>query len=457
MPVEKVFAREQWSSKIAFILATTGAAVGLGNIWKFPYMAGSHGGSAFFFVYIICVLLVGIPVMIAEMLLGIRGRMNTVDTMRILAQEVGAHPRWQWVGWWGSLGLLFVLSFYSVVSGWALAYFFKALSGQFQGLLPLQIVDIWKDFLNDPGWLMVWHTAFMSLTFFIVHFGVHRGLERASNIMMPLLFIVLTLLAIYGSQTPGLESSLSFLFSFDIEKLTPAIVVSALGHAFFTLAIGAGCILVYGSYLAPKTPIFSTVIVISFLDVLVAVLAGIAIFPLVFTYGLSPTEGPGLMFEVLPIAFSQMPYGNIIGILFFLLLIMAAWTSTISLAEPLVIILVERLKLSRTMSCIWIGLLAWILGIGSVLSFNYWSKVVIFEEWNFFGAITDMSTNIILPLGGLAFAIFAGWYLPSSVSQQELQFKNNILFNIWRALIRYIAPLGIIAIILKSWLGYWLK
>lgn len=447
--------REQWSSRLASILATTGAAVGLGNIWKFPYMAGSNGGSAFVVVYVVCVILVGIPIMMAEMLLGSRGRLNPVDSMYVLAQEVRANPRWQWVGWWGALGLLLVLSFYSVVAGWSIAYLVRALQGQFSGLTPPEVYTMWQTFLASPGWLLFWHAAFMFLTLFVVNFGVQRGLERASNIMMPLLFWILAILAIYGSQTPGFSQGMHFLFDFDYQKLTPAIIISALGHAFFTLAIGAGTILVYGSYLPPRTPIASNVVVIAFLDVIVALLAGLAIFPIVFTYGLAPTDGPGLMFEVLPIAFSEMQYGNIIGCLFFVLLLFAAWTSSISLAEPLVIMLVERMGLSRTAASCLIGLLAWTLGIGSVLSFNHWQDYKLLGEWNFFSAITDVTTNIILPIGGLAFAIFAGWILPARITRDELVLKDGLAFKAWHFVIRYVAPLGIIVILAHSWIEYW--
>jgi neurotransmitter:Na+ symporter, NSS family len=418
-------------------------------------MAGSNGGSAFVLIYVLCVLLVGIPIMMAEMLIGSRGRMNPVDSMYVLAKEVQANRRWQWVGWWGALGLLLVLSFYSVVAGWSIAYLFKALNGQLAGHSLLQIQTLWHSFLSSPGWLLFWHGLFMLLTVFVVNYGVQRGLERASNIMMPLLFFVLAALAIYGMQMPGVDQAMNFLFAFDFTKLTPSVIISALGHAFFTLAIGAGCILVYGSYLPPRTPIASSVVVIALLDVLVAILAGLAIFPVVFTYGLAPTDGPGLMFETLPIAFSQMSYGNWIGALFFLLLLFAAWTSSISLAEPLVIMLVERLQFSRQHACFSVGMSAWALGIGSVLSFNYWQDYKLLGEWNFFGAITDATTNIILPLGGLAFAIFAGWCLPARITRDELVLRDGFWFKLWVFLIRYVAPLGIITIILKSWFGYW--
>ena len=442
--------RGRWSNRLGFILATTGAAVGLGNIWKFPYMAGDNGGSAFVLVYLLCVLLIGLPLMLAEMLIGRRGQQNPVSTLKTLAKEANASPFWQLVGWGGAVTLLLTLSFYSVVAGWTVAYLFRAWGGLFNGLNAAQVGALWQQFLNDPYQLLVWHAVFMILTLWVVTKGVQAGLEKAARIMMPMLFVILIILDGYSTATPGFMQGIKFLFAPDFHKITATVALSAMGHAFFTLAIGAGCILVYGSYLDKNIRLGSAVLTIAGLDVLVALLAGIAIFPLIFTYHLTPAGGPGLMFEVLPIAFAKMGGGQFFGGLFFLLLLFAAWTSSISMAEPLVALLTERYNFSRLAASLIVGACAWTVGIGSVLSFNVWQNVKIFGRWNFFFANTDLVTNILLPLGGLAFAIFAGWIMSKSATRDELKFAKEWFYQTWRFLTRYLAPISILVIICCS-------
>jgi NSS family neurotransmitter:Na+ symporter len=441
--------RGLWSSRLGFILATTGAAVGVGNIWKFPYMVGANGGSAFVLVYVIAILLVGIPIMLAEIMIGRRGRHNPVDTMKILALEAGASTKWQGTGWLCVTILIMVLSFYSVVAGWAIGYFWETSAGHFTGLTAEQVGQHWKDFLASPWQLLMWHSLFMVLTLWIVERGVHRGIELASRIMMPALFLILIVLDIYSATTPGFNQACHFLFSVDFQKITPSVIISALGHAFFTLAVGAGCMLAYGSYLPKHTRFYGPVITVVFLDVLVAILAGLAIFSIVFSHGLTAIGGPGLIFEALPIAFASMAGGQLLGSLFFALFIFAAWTSSISMAEPVVVLLAERYLGSRVKASIFVGGFAWLLGIGSVLSFNYWADIKIFSHWNFFGAITDLATNILQPTGGILFALFAGWIMHKKITADELQLPKK-WYAIWRILIRYVAPIGIVIIFVSA-------
>lgn len=444
------YQHEQWSSRFGFILATTGAAVGLGNIWKFPYMAGDNGGSAFVLVYLICVVLIGLPVMLSEMLIGRRARQNPVNAIKALAEQNQKSSHWQLLGWLGSLTLLLVLSFYSVVAGWTIAYLVKAWGGVFNGLSAGQIDHVWGNFLAHPGPLLVYHALFMFLTLWIVARGVEQGLERASRVMMPLLFVILLLLDGYGTSTGGFESAVKFLFEPDFSKITTSVIISAMGHAFFTLAVGAGCMLVYASYLSKNVKLGSAVLTIASLDVLVAILAGLAIFPIIFAYHLTPQGGPGLMFQVLPIAFAKMGGGSFFGGLFFLLLLFAAWTSSISLAEPLVILLTQRYQFSRLKAAIIVGVVAWLLGLASLLSFNVWSSVKLFGRWDIFTSITDLTTNIMLPIGGLLFVIFAGWVLPKAVSRDELSFVRHSVYKGWLIATRFIAPLGILAILIAA-------
>jgi NSS family neurotransmitter:Na+ symporter len=447
-PVSKT-KREHWSSRLGFILAATGAAVGLGNIWKFPYMAGDNGGSAFVLVYLICVAFIGIPLMLAEMIIGRRGQQNPVNSLQTLALEANRSPAWSIVGWLGAVTLLLVLSFYSVVAGWSIAYMFRAWMGTFNHLDVAAINTLWENFLADPWQLMFWHALFMILTMWVVERGVESGLEKASEIMMPALFLVLIVLVVYAYFNGDFQSGFNFLFSFKLQKVSPQVVISAMGHAFFTLAIGAGCMLVYGSYLTRDVRLGGAVITIVILDVLVAILAGLAIFPIVFAYHLTPESGPGLMFQILPIAFAKMVGGQLFGGLFFVLLLFAAWTSSISIAEPLVILLTERHGFSRLNAAIIVGLVAWLLGLGSLLSFNVWQNFKVFNHWNVFGAITDVATNILLPLGGLGYAIFAGWVMKPEIAAQELKIRPW-LFRIWLFLVRYVVPLAIIIIMLDT-------
>jgi len=442
--------RSQWTSRLGFILATTGAAVGLGNIWKFPYMAGDNGGSAFVMVYLICVLLIGLPVMLSEMVIGRRGKHNAVNAIRACAIEAKKSKHWQLLGWWGCATLLLVLSFYSVVAGWSLAYLIRAWQGEFTGMSANQVLGVWHHFLANPTELLIWHGVFMFITLWIVARGVQRGLELASKIVMPLLFFILVILVGYATSTPGFIHGFQFLLDPNFHKITPYVVISAMGHAFFTLAVGAGCMLVYASYLPSNIKLGSAVLTIAGLDVLVAILAGLAIFPLVFTYHLTPQGGPGLMFQTLPIAFAKMEGGRFFGGLFFLLLFFAALSSSISLAEPLVDLLTEKYTHNRTISSIIIGVLAWTLGIASVLSFNYWQDIKLIGRWPFFIAITDLATNIMLPIGGFFFAIFAGWIMTKNTTEAELSFSRPWIFKTWLFLVRFIAPIGILIILISA-------
>lgn len=442
---------EHWSSQLKFILAATGAAVGLGNIWKFPYMAGDSGGSAFVAIYIIFVLLIGIPILLAEMLIGRCGQMNPVDTLEKLAQENNASPAWKFLGWWGCLALLLILSFYSVVGSWSIAYIVYTISGTFNHLQAAQIEHFLEYFIAQPWQLLGWDTLFMILTLSIVARGVNAGIEKASTFMMPALFIILIMLVAYASFTPGFKQGANFLFAFNFSKITTKLVIDALGHALFTLAVGVGCMLTYASYLPRSIHLSHASFIIAILNLIVALLAGLAIFPIVFTYGLSPQEGPGLMFSILPITFGMMPAGQWVGTLFFILLLFAALSSSISLAEPLVILLKERYVKSRIKASIIICVLALILSIFNVLSFNVWKNFHLFHRWNIFTAISDFSTNIMLPIGAFFFALFAGWKLSAEVASEGINAsKTGVLFKLWRFLIRYIVPLAIVVIFVSS-------
>jgi NSS family neurotransmitter:Na+ symporter len=439
----------EWSSRVAFILAATGSAVGLGNIWKFPYITGQYGGGAFVLVYLACIAVIGIPIMMAEVLIGRRGRQSPVNTMRTLAEEEGRNALWQYLGWAGVLSGFLILSFYSVVAGWAMAYVPRLASGMFNGASPDKVGTIFSDLISDPERLLAWHTLFMGLTMIVVSRGVRSGLEQAVRVLMPTLFLLLLVLVGYSLSTADFAGGVRFLFAPDFSKLSWEGVLVAMGHAFFTLSLGMGAIMVYGSYLPRHASIAKTTIIIAGADTLVALLAGLAIFPLVFSHGLAPAAGPGLIFQTLPIAFGQMWGGAFFGFLFFILLSFAAWTSAISLIEPIVAWLVENRGLTRIKATVLAGGITWTLGLGSLLSLNLWQDFKIIK-WGILDFVDILTTNVMLPLGGLAIAVFAGWIMSRESTRDELAIRNPLLYGLWRFFVRYITPVAVVVVFLNA-------
>jgi len=441
-----------WSNRLAFVLAATGSAVGLGNIWKFPYIAGEHGGGAFVLVYLVCVATIGIPIMMAEVMLGRRGRQSPVNTMRALAQEAGAHRWWRWLGGAGMLAGFLILSYYSVIAGWALAYVFRAIGGTFTGATAQGVGSIFEQFTGDPERLLAWHTIFMVMTMVVVARGVRGGLEQAVRFLVPALFVLLLMLDGYAAVSGAFDQGLKFMFNPDFSKIDANGVLIAMGHAFFTLSLGMGAIMVYGSYLPKDVSIARTGITIALLDTLVALLAGIAIFPIVFVNGLEPGSGPGLIFQTLPIAFGEMTGGRVFGTLFFILLVFAAWTSSISLIEPVVAWLVENRGLSRVHASVYAGLATWSCGLLTIFSFNRWSAfhplgfVSIFEKSTIFDLLDYLTANIMLPLGGLFIAVFSVWIMRHNDSQQELGMGDGPAFRLWYVLVRYVTPVAVLVV-----------
>ncbi len=449
----------QWSSRWAFILAATGSAVGLGNIWRFPYLAGENGGGAFVLVYLFFVFVVCIPIMMAEILIGRRGRQSPINTMRTLAEEEGLGRYWSLLGWMGVFAGFIILSYYSVIAGWTIAYIFRTGTGMFDNVNAELSASIFSNLISDPEKLLVWHTTFMMMTILVVARGVKSGLEKAVRFLMPALFFLLLLMVGYAMSTEKFMDGLSYLFIPDFVALAKKdlfadVFLPALGQAFFSLSLGMGAIMVYGSYLSNKSSIASTSISIALADTSVAILAGIAIFPIVFTYGIEPSGGPGLIFISLPIAFGQMPYGTVFGCLFFLLLAFAAWTSAISLLEPAITWLVENRNINRIKATGIAGMIAWTLGVVTVLSFNHWAFSFTFagslKENGLFDMMDILTSNIMLPLGGLLVAIFASWLMSRKSTVDELGMGDGIIYRLWLFAVRYIAPLGVIMIFLNA-------
>lgn len=448
-----------WSSRWTFILAATGSAVGLGNIWKFPYIAGENGGGAFVLVYLACIAVIGIPVMMAEVLIGRHGRMSPINAMHNTAIESNQSKSWTGIGWMGVLAGLFIMSFYSVVAGWALSYVVAAANGSFLNAGPSDIDAIFNGMLANPSGLIAWHTVFTLMTAGVVALGVTRGLGAVAKYMMPFLFVALILLVGYGFANGDFNAGLHFLFDFNLSKLSWDGILVALGHAFFTLSLGMGAIMAYGAYMPGSASVTKTIITVGILDTVVALVAGLAIFPIVFaTPGIEPSAGPGLLFVALPVAFGSMPFGTIFGTLFFVLVSVAAWSSAVSLIEPGVAWLVEGKRLKRVPATFLLAGVAWLVGISCALSFNVLSS---FKPWfllgktpfDFFDFIT---AQLMLPLGGLFIAIFVGWFMSKKIVLRELNSEDTPLFKSWRFVLCVLSP-ALIALVMAITLADTIK
>lgn len=436
---------QSWSSQTVFIMAAVGSAVGLGNIWKFPYIAGDNGGGAFVLVYLACILIIGLPILLSEIALGRAGQANPVQAMRNLAHESNASPLWAGLGFNGVLAGLLILSFYTVIAGLAVAYFVNSLQGGFIGMEAAQSQVHFAQKVSDPWTLLFWHSLVMVLTIMIVARGVRSGLEKAINFMMPGLLIILLVLLGYATTTGGFEQSVNFMFEPDFSKLTWEGILVALGHAFFTLSIGLGTMMAYGAYVGKDMSIVKASIWIVAMDTIIAILAGLVIFSIVFANQLQPGAGPGLLFQTLPIAFGQMAGGWFFGTLFFLLVVMAALSSAISLIEPAISWLEQNGRLSRLKSAWILGGIAWVLGIGTVLSFNYWEQITLIGERNFFASMDFITSSIMLPLGGLLIGVFVAWTLRADLKAEQIALSARWL-KVFNFSLRYVTPFAILLV-----------
>ena len=441
---------QRWSSRWLFVLAAAGSAVGLGNIWKFPYIAGENGGGAFVLIYLVCIAAVGIPIMVSEVLLGRQGRSSPIHTMRKLAKVSGRSQRWSVLGWMGVLAGFLILSYYAVIAGWAVNYIWLSGSGAFEDSSAQMVGQSFDNFLASPLQLIGYQTGFMILTIWIVGRGVTKGLEAAIRWFMPLLFLLLIVLLVYSLNSGGFDQGLAFMFDMKWDAVTADSWLIAMGQAFFTLSLGMGTMMAYGAYVPDDANLGTTVVTIAALDTLIAVAAGLAIFPIVFANGLEVAQGPGLTFVTLPLAFGQMPFGSVFGALFFLLLSFAAITSAISLTEPALSFLVEEYNAKRQRVAISLGVICWLLGLGTVFSFNVWSDVTFAGGLTFFESVDYFSQNILLPLGGMLITFFAIWLLPKGMVEQQLGIENPTLGWVWRVVAGIVAPLGVMAVFLST-------
>ena len=444
-----------WSSGLTFILAAVGAAVGLGNIWKFPYVAGVSGGGAFVLVYLLCVVVVAIPILIAELLIGRCGNGSPPVAMRRVAEQSGRSPAWSIVGVIGMLVGYLIATYYSVIAGWTLVYIHKAASG-FGGASAAEVASQFDRLLADPGTMTIWHTVFMCIALLIVGRGLRRGIERVVKLLMPALFVMLVVMIGYAAVAGDFGAGLAFLFSFDFSKITGAVVLNAIGQAFFSISVAMGLMMVYGAYVPKDVSLTRSAVIIAGADTLIALLAGLMIFPIVFANGLDPAEGPGLIFKTLPTAFVNMPGGAVFGALFFLLLAFAAVTSIIAIIEPIVAYAEDRWNMNRKLGCAVFGALGWGLGVLSVLSFNRWGDLHplgmfdVFADKTIFDLFDYFTANIMMPVGAIMIALFVGWRMQPEMHEGDLSFYRPALYTLWLWTVRVIAPAAILGILVTG-------
>ncbi len=441
-----------WSSRFAFLMASVGFAVGLGNIWRFPYVTGENGGAAFVLIYLACAFFIGAPILMAEVLIGRRGQGSPTSSLTTLARHEGRSDNWRIVGGMGLLAAYTIEIVYAVVVGWVLWYLFKAIVTGFADVDGAMAEAQFAAVLDSNLGMLAWTLIGLAITGGIIYAGVKDGIERAVTVMMPLMFLLLVGLAIYNFFAGGFEEALKWLFTPDFSKITFATVLAAIGQAFFSLGVAMAGMMVYGSYLPRSISITHSVLLIVLVDTGVALLAGLVVFPAVFNNGLDPSAGAGLIFQTLPVAFAQMPGGHLFSILFFLMLSVAGITSMVGLVESVTAWLEDRFELPRHQSALLVvGSIA-VFSVLSILSYNVLDELRIGGN-NFNDAMDYFSNQILLPLGGLLIAVFAGWVMSRSATRDELTTIGDGVFSLWHFLIRYVVPPAVAVIFIMGVAG----
>jgi NSS family neurotransmitter:Na+ symporter len=430
---------EQWSSRFAFLMASVGFAVGLGNIWRFPYVTGENGGAAFVLVYLACAFGIGVPILMAEVMVGRRGRLSPPRSMRALAEAEGRSPAWQLVGGMGLLAAFTIEIVYAVVVGWVLWYLFKAITTGFAGVDVAVAESQFGAVLADPLGMVFWTVLGLLITGYIIYSGVQGGIERAVTILMPLLFSLLVILAVYNVFAGGMGKALDWLFTPDWSKIDGGVLLAAIGQAFFSIGVAMGGMMTFGAYLPSSVSIPRSALIIVIADTMVALLAGLVIFPAVFNNGLDPAAGAGLIFQTLPVAFAQMPGGYVFSIMFFLLLSVAGITSMVGLIECVTAWMEDHHGFARHKSALAVVGAVAVLSVTSVLSYNLWSEYQ-FAGRDLNGVLDYFSNQVLLPLGGLFIAIFVGWFVSRAASHDELGFRSDGLYRLWHLLLRFVVP-----------------
>jgi NSS family neurotransmitter:Na+ symporter len=447
---------ENWSSRFTFLLAAVGAAVGLGNIWKFPYITGESGGGAFVLIYLLAVAFVALPILIAEIAIGRWGRQSPPNAVINVAVSQGRSKYWTIIGWFGMLAAYLIATYYSVIAGWSIVYIFKNGGGNFEGQDASAISAEFNALLASPAQLTIWHGLFMLICTVILVRGLQKGIERTVKILMPALFALLLMMVAYGVVEGDMKRTLHFMFDFDLSAITGKVVLVAVGQAFFSIGVAMGLMMGFGAYLPRDVSIAKSSVIIAGMDTMVAVIAGLAIFPIVFANGLDPAQGPGLVFVSLPLAFGSVTGGLIFGTLFFILLFFAALTSVIGVVEPMIAWWEERFQLTRWKAALYVCISIFVLGMGTVFSFNLWSNwrpLASFErfaDFGYFEILEYLTANIMMPLSGLLLAVFVGWMIKPEAIREELNIQNPKFFNTWFWLLRWVAPISIALILYSS-------
>ena len=443
--------RDSFGSRFGALVAMAGSAVGLGNLWRFPYLVGENGGAAFIIIYILLSFVICLPIFISEFVIGRRSQKNAFAAFR----DLSGGSAWRWVGLFTIIVPLVVLSYYSVIGGWSVEYLLKSVCFSFTGEASQSVFhSMFTDFVSSTWAPLIAHTAFLLVTTLIVIVGIKDGIEKFSKVMMPLLFFIVVAIAIYSMTLPGASAGLDYLFNPDFSKITGKAIAAALGQAFFSLSLGFGTIMTYASYVSKKENIMFQSAATAVSDLMFAMIAGMAIMPAVFAFGLNPQSGPGLVFETLPFVFGQMPAGGVVAILFFLALLVAALTSSISMLEVAVAYLVEEKKFSRLWACVVLFAVCWVVGAICSLSFGPLSDIKI-DGGNIFDFFDNLSSNILMTLGSLLTVLFVGWRMKKTDVYDEFTnggtlSRNAKLFGILWFLIRYVCPLAIAAIFISG-------
>jgi neurotransmitter:Na+ symporter, NSS family len=440
--------RDSFGSKFGIIAAAAGSAVGLGNIWKFPYVAGENGGGAFLLIYLFFVLIIGVPVMMSEFAIGRRGQRNAYGSFSIIAPGT----RWNFIGLMGVVAAFFILAFYSAVAGWTLEYIVHSVTHRFAGQTPKDLEATFNSFISNPVRPVVWQLIFMVLTALIVLAGIKKGIEKYTKLLMPILFLLILILCIRSLTLDGGKDGLAFLFKPDFSKVTGKTILYALGQAFFSLSLGMGALITYSSYFSKKENLATTALEVALADSIIAIMAGVMIFPAVFAFGIEPSSGPSLVFITLPGIFQQMPGGDFFGAIFFILLAVAALTSTISLLEVVVAFFSEELKLTRKKATAIATIAISALGVFASLSFGPLKDFTIFGK-SIFDILDYTASNVLLPLGGLLIVLFVGWFAGKRIARKELSNEGTLKAKYYPAfnfVVKFMAPVAIAAIFIYS-------
>ncbi len=442
-----------WTSRTTFVLAMSASAVGLGNIWRFSYLTGEYGGAPFVISYIVCLFLIAVPILIAEVVIGTHGRGSPTVAIRWAADRSLLSRKWMAIGVLACITGLLILSYYAVIAGWALAYAGFMASGVFAAASALTVGEHFEQFLVSPRVLAYWQSLFLLMTVVTLGLGIRRGLGLLVWFAMPTLMALLGVLVVFAVEYGDVQAAQAYLFSVKLMDFTPQSVLVALGHAFFTLSVGVGAAITYGAYAPERIPIGRSVVAVALFDTLISLAAGLAIFPIVFANNIEPSMGPGLMFVSVPYAFGNILQGELFGTLFFAMVVIASLGSAVALMEPIVRLVMQHRRWPRLFSVLVVAGIVWVLGLGTVLSFNVWQNDYWFANWNFFALLDVITADLLLPLVSLLTAIFVGWKMRVEILREELYRETRFFFSMWYFLLRYIVPVAIVAVFIASALG----